>query len=75
MKYIFHFLFFYKKMAGIKMCFGTSSGRINQLFHFGPLIAIFLILFITFSGLHCLVQWWPPNTLSGQIHLFIYLSW
>ncbi|RNA42259.1 palmitoyltransferase ZDHHC6 isoform X1 [Brachionus plicatilis] len=58
-----------------KMCFGTSSGRLSQLCHFGPIIAIFLICFITYSGFLCLIQWWPPITLSGQINFIIYLTW
>lgn len=57
------------------MCFGTSSGKLSQLFHFGPIIAIFLISFITWSGFQCLIQWWPPNTMASQIHLSIYLTW
>ena len=57
------------------MCYGTSSGRLSQLFHFGPIIAIFLISFITYSGFVCLMQWWPPTTLASQIHLTIYLTW
>lgn len=59
----------------LEMCYGTSSGRLNQLLHFGPIIAIFLISFITISGLQCLLQWWPPTTLGGQIHIFVYLTW
>lgn len=57
------------------MCYGTSSGRLSQLFHFGPLIAIFLITFITVTGFQCLLQWWPPNDLAGMIHIAIYLTW
>jgi palmitoyltransferase len=57
------------------MCFGTSSGRLSQLCHFGPLIAIFLIVYITSTGFICLIQWWPPDTTAGQIHLAIYLMW
>ncbi|CAF0876321.1 unnamed protein product [Brachionus calyciflorus] len=57
------------------MCFGTSSGRLSQLCHFGPLIAIFLISFITYAGYLCLLQWWPPLDSYAQIHLTIYLTW
>ena len=57
------------------MCYGTSSGTLKQLLHFGPIIAIFLILFITISGFHCLVQWWPVNTTGGLIHAIIYCTW
>ena len=57
------------------MCFGTSSGRLSQLCHFGPIIAIFLISFITYAGFVCLIQWWPPVDLSGKINIIIYLTW
>lgn len=57
------------------MCFGTSSGRVSQLCHFGPIIAIFLILFITCMGFYCLLEWWPPIELSSQLHLLIYVFW
>lgn len=57
------------------MCMGTSSGTLTQLLHFGPLIAIFLISYITACGYYCLVQWWPSSTLAGQIHMAIYLAW
>lgn len=57
------------------MCFGTSSGRITQLLHFGPIIAIFLIVYITASGYYCLHQWWPSSTTYGFIHMCIYLTW
>jgi hypothetical protein len=57
------------------MCYGTSSGTLTQLIHFGPLIAIFLISYITISGLYCLLLWWPPTTLYSIIHLIIYCTW
>jgi len=57
------------------MCFGTSSGSLMQLLHFGPLIAIFLISYITVIGFVNMLQWWPPNTLDGQIHALIYCTW
>lgn len=58
------------------MCYGTSSGNLLQLFHFGPLIAIFLISYITTTGFYCLLQWWPPNsTTVALIHATIYCIW
>jgi palmitoyltransferase ZDHHC6 len=57
------------------MCYGTSSGTLTQLLHFGPAIAIFLINFITISGLVVLVQWWPPEDIYSQLHLCLYLTW
>lgn len=57
------------------MCYGTSSGRLSQLLHFGPLIAIFLISFITYCGYNCLIQWWPANTTYAKIHMMVYLTW
>ena len=60
------------------MCSGTSSGRLSQIFHFGPLIAIFLISFITSLGFICLVQWWPAdmnNDPLSVLHMSLYLTW
>lgn len=57
------------------MCYGTSSGNLTQLLHFGPLIAIFLIVYITVTGFVNLLQWWPPNTNLALIHATIYCTW
>ncbi|CAF1111142.1 unnamed protein product [Adineta ricciae] len=59
------------------MCFGTSSGRLSQLAHYGPIGAIILIIWITISGYHCLIQWYPPDIKDplSIINFLIYWIW
>ncbi|CAF1075876.1 unnamed protein product [Adineta steineri] len=59
------------------MCFGTSSGKLSQLAHYGPIGAIILIIWITISGYHCLIQWFPPDIKDplSIINFLIYWIW
>ncbi|CAF0936672.1 unnamed protein product [Rotaria sordida] len=59
------------------MCFGTSSGQLNQLAHYGPIGAISLIIWITTSGFHCLTQWFPPDSkdILSVINFLIFWIW
>lgn len=59
------------------MCYGTSSGTPKQLLHFGPLIASFLIIYITSTGFYCLMSIWPPNSKdpASIINFLIYITW
>ncbi|EDV25607.1 uncharacterized protein TRIADDRAFT_55884 [Trichoplax adhaerens] len=43
--------------------------------HWGPLIAISVILAITSSTIYCSLLWWPIHTQGGIINLTLFLSW
>ncbi|CAF3817953.1 unnamed protein product [Rotaria magnacalcarata] len=59
------------------MCFGTSSGKLSQLAHYGPIGAIILILWITLTAFHCLTKWFPPesNDPLSVINFLIFWIW
>lgn len=60
------------KMGSYKYQFNVN---IWQLFHWGPIIALSVILTISFTGLRCVLIWWPPVTTGGIIHIVIYCNW
>lgn len=49
--------------------------RPRQLLHWGPIIALSVIFMISFTGMRCLLMWWPLHTPGGVIHLCIYCMW
>lgn len=59
------------------MCYGTSSGRISQLFHFGPILAISIIVFISSCAFMCLFQWWPAKESDplSILNMGCFLAW
>nr|XP_006825384.1 PREDICTED: palmitoyltransferase ZDHHC6-like isoform X3 [Saccoglossus kowalevskii] len=51
--------------------------KIKQLIHWGPLLALFIILFVTSMAVVCTLVWWPPamDDICSIIHLGTIFMW
>ena len=48
--------------------------NLSRLFHWGPLIAISIIGYISTIGFFAALLWWPPLDVLGQVNLCVYLT-
>lgn len=51
-------------------------GTWRQVLHWGPLLALSVILTISVVSVKCMVMWWPPfESTGGLVHMLTFLSW
>lgn len=48
---------------------------LRQLIHWGPIIALSIIFFISFATMKCLFMYWPLYADGGLINFGIFLMW
>eukprot|EP00058_Branchiostoma_floridae_P001612 XP_002587100.1 hypothetical protein BRAFLDRAFT_102617 [Branchiostoma floridae] len=48
---------------------------LRRLCHWGPLVALFIIVYCYVMGVGCILIWWPPVTAAGVAHLIVYTAW
>jgi len=48
---------------------------LRQLFHWGPIIALFIIFFISFATIQCDLMYWPLDSEGGLVNMGIFLMW
>lgn len=48
---------------------------VRQLIHWGPIVALTIILFISGTAVHCMMMYWPLYTDGGIIHFLVFLMW
>lgn len=49
--------------------------QIRRLLHWGPIIALSIIIFLFSCTLIANLSWYPPNSSLGLLHLAIFCSW
>lgn len=49
--------------------------KLRQLIHWGPIIALSIILFISLSTIKCMMMYWPLHAEGGIINFAIYMVW
>lgn len=47
----------------------------RQLLHWGPLVALSIIFFISATTTNCLMMYWPLYTDRGTINFLVFLMW
>ena len=48
----------------------------RSICHYGPLLALFIIITLFLCGLYCTFLWFPPWTsIAGAIHVTVFVSW
>lgn len=48
---------------------------VKQLFHWGPIVALSIIGFISATTVHCVLMYWPLYTDGGIINFLVFMSW
>ncbi|XP_078658885.1 palmitoyltransferase ZDHHC6-like [Branchiostoma floridae x Branchiostoma belcheri] len=48
---------------------------LRRLCHWGPMVALFIIIYCYVMGVGCILIWWPPVTAAGVAHLIVYTAW
>lgn len=56
-------------------CRYSSYAGPRRLLHWGPLIAICIILWITIFTVFCDLMYWPVDTKGGILNLGTFLTW
>lgn len=63
-------------MAGTGVDYSGSFERWRRLLHWGPLIAIGLVFYITSFAIYCDLMYWPPtSSVGGCLNLITFLTW
>lgn len=47
----------------------------RQLLHWGPIVALTIIFFISAATVNCLMMYWPLYTEGGTINFLVFLMW
>ncbi|CAD5116666.1 DgyrCDS5533 [Dimorphilus gyrociliatus] len=53
----------------------SGIGCFYRLLHWGPCIALTVIGIVSSCSIICDLQWWPPTTLWGGVHLIVFCFW
>ena len=53
----------------------TVWGKIRQLIHYGPIIALSIIFFISYATIKCDMMYWPLDTPGGLKNFCVFLVW
>ncbi|XP_067946949.1 palmitoyltransferase ZDHHC6-like isoform X2 [Watersipora subatra] len=56
-------------------CHYSSYSGPSRLLHWGPLIAIAIILWISIFTVYCDLMYWPVDTIGGAVNLIIFVTW
>ncbi|KAG1675088.1 Palmitoyltransferase ZDHHC6 [Nymphon striatum] len=48
----------------------------TRVLHWGPLFALFIIIFISITSINVILIWWPPLMSWGAfLHMLVYMTW
>ena len=50
-------------------------GKIRQLIHYGPILALSIIFFISYATIKCNLMYWPLDYPGGLKHFCVFLLW
>ncbi|XP_052759806.1 palmitoyltransferase ZDHHC6-like [Mya arenaria] len=48
---------------------------LRQLFHWGPIVALSIIFFISYATIQCNLMYWPLHAHGGLINMAVFLTW
>ncbi|XP_041363852.1 palmitoyltransferase ZDHHC6-like [Gigantopelta aegis] len=53
----------------------SNVGTWRQLLHWGPIVALSVIFYISIATINCTLMWWPVTSFGGAVNFIIFLTW